>query len=126
MSTFVQLAKEDCQFLLSLIEEMDSDTAYTARQRAYTVPKLQRIAQDPRSARLAYQDVDYLLELLEDAEIPEQPEQELQMCRESLLQIQNLQSQRFDEMQNREQQRQLRRARRQPAKELQEHFQHTA
>ena len=121
---FVQLTKEDCQYLLNLIEEMDSDTAYTARQRGYTVPKLQKIQKDPRSARLAYQDVDYLLDLIEDDDLGE-VEQYREMARASLLEIQTLQSQRFEETKNIETQREQRRARRNPSIVLAEHFEHT-
>ena len=121
---FVQLTKEDCQYLLNLIEEMDSDTAYTARQRGYTVPKLQKIQKDPRSARLAYQDVDYLLDLIEDDDLGE-VEQYREMARASLLEIQTLQSQRFEETKNIETQREQRRARRNPSTVLAEHFEHT-
>lgn len=63
---FLQLTKEDCAYLLRLIETLDSTTPHTARQRTFTIPKLQQIAYDPLSARLAYQDVRYLLDLLED------------------------------------------------------------
>ncbi len=126
MSQFVQLSIEDCTYLLNLIEEIDSDTAYTARQRAYTVPKLQRIAHDPRSARLAYQDVDYLLELLEDDDLTdaEQPgiEQQRAMTQGALLEIQQLQAARASEIQNIEDQRAARKARRRPVESLQEHF----
>lgn len=119
---FVQLTTEDTQYLLNLIAEMDSDTAYTARQRAYTVPKLEKISIDSRSARLAFQDVEYLLELLEDDDLPEF-EQQREMTRLTLQDIQTLQNQRADETRNIEQQRQLRKARRQPLQSLAEHFQ---
>ena len=128
MSQFVQLSTEDTTYLLNLIEEIDADTVYTARQRAYTVPKLQRIANDPRSARLAYQDVDYLLELLEDDDLTdaEQPgiEQQRAMTQGALLEIQQLQAQRASEIQNIEDQRAARKARRRPlgVPDLQEHF----
>jgi hypothetical protein len=42
---------------------MDGAPPYTERQRGYTVPKLQRILRDPAFDRLAFQDVEYLLEL---------------------------------------------------------------
>ena len=118
---FVELTKEDCHYLLELIQVMDADTKYTERQRGYTIPKLQRIAKDPRSARLAFQDVDYLLELIEDDDLPES-EQQREMTRTCLLEIQKLQSARFSEQENIEQQREARRARRSPATALQAHF----
>src|ERR1035441_7348359 len=105
---------------------MDSDTAYTARQRGYTVPKLQKIQANGRAARLAFQDVDYLLELIDDDDLPEL-EQSREMARCQLLDIQNLQNQKFEESKNVEQQREVRRLRRLgPAAVLAEHFEHTA
>ena len=118
---FVQLTKEDCTYFLQLIEEMDMDTKFTERQRGYTIPKLQKIAQDPRSARLAFQDVEYLLDLIDDDDLPE-VEQTREMARQSLVEIQSLQNQKFEETKNIEEQREVRRARRQPVKSLQEHF----
>ena len=118
---FVQLTKEDCTYFLQLIEEMDMDTKFTERQRGYTIPKLQKIAQDPRSARLAFQDVEYLLDLIDDDDLPE-VEQTREMARQSLVEIQSLQNQKFEETKNIEEQREVRRARRQPVKSLQAHF----
>jgi hypothetical protein len=123
---FVQLTPDDCTYLLNLIEEMDSDTAYTSRQRGYTVPKLQKIQANGRAARLAFQDVDYLLELIDDDDLAEL-EQSREMARCQLLDIQNLQNQKFEESKNVEQQRESRRLRRLgPAAVLAEHFEHTA
>lgn len=108
---FVQLSPENCQYLLDLIEEMDSDTPYTARQRAYTIPKLKKILEDPNYSKLAYQDVDYLLDLIEDDDLIETMV-EKEAAREKLLEIQALQSARFDETRDIEKQRELRRLRR--------------
>lgn len=123
-TNFVQLSPEDCTYLLELITEMDSDTAYTERQRSYTVPKLQTIASNPRSKKLAYQDVDYLLELLEDDDLEESQQQRF-MTQEKLLAIRALQDSQFARTRDIEQQRKLRRARRQPSKALSEHFERT-
>lgn len=123
-TNFVQLSPEDCTYLLELIAEMDSDTAYTERQRSYTVPKLQTIASNPRSKKLAYQDVDYLLELLEDDDLEESQQQRF-MTQEKLLAIRALQDSQFARTRDIEQQRKLRRARRQPSKALSEHFERT-
>jgi hypothetical protein len=119
---FVQLAKDDCTYLLNLIEEMDSETLYTARQRGYTVPKLERIQNDPRSSRLAFQDVEYLLDLMEDDDFSE-VEQQREMTRACILEIQRLQQLKQEETRGIEEQREQRRARRQPVNALQEHFQ---
>ena len=119
---FVQLTKDDCIYLLNLIEEMDSSTLYTERQRGYTVPKLQKIGADPRTARLAYQDVEYLLDLLDDDDL-EETEQQREMTRACILQIQALQVQKQEESKGIEEQRELRRTRRRPVESLQEHFQ---
>lgn len=71
MSTpFIQLTHEQCRYLLELIHDMDSDTRYTAKQRLYTVPKLVAIANGTFDRKLMYQDVNYLLELIEDDEVP--------------------------------------------------------
>ena len=130
MSQFVQLSKDDCNYLLNLINEIDLDTAYTARQRGYTIPKLGRIANDAKSARLAFQDVEYLLELIEDDDLvdAEEPgiEQQRAMTQAALLEIQALQNQRASEIQNIEDQRAARKGRRRPAEALQEHFEHTS
>lgn len=124
MSQFVQLSPEECQYLLDLIQSMDADTVYTQRQRSYTVPKLEKIQKEPRAARLAYQDVDYLLDLIEDDDLPE-VEFQREMARATILEIQNLQTQRLEETKNIESQRALRRARRNPGPELQKHFEKT-
>ena len=121
MSNFVQLDSADCAYLLKLIVELDGDTHYTERQRGYTVPKLQKIARDARSARLAFQDVEYLQDLIEDDDLPEDEQQRL-MTAEKLTEIQALQKSCFFETRDIETQRQLRRARRSPAAVLQEHF----
>src|ERR1035437_8636980 len=118
---FVQLTKEDCTYFLQLIAEMDMDTKFTERQRGYSIPKLQKIAKDPLRARLAFQDVEYLLDLIDDDDIPE-VEQTGERARQSLVEIQSLQNQKFEETKNIEEQREVRRARRQPVKSLQEHF----
>jgi hypothetical protein len=125
MAKFVQLNTEDCTYLLDLIESMDSQTPYTQRQREYTIPKLKKILQDPRSSKLAYQDVDYLLDLLEDDEL-EETEQQREMTRVTLIDIQNLQQSRFEETQDIEQQREQRRAKRSGfSLNLQKHFART-
>jgi hypothetical protein len=123
MSNFVQLSTDDCKYLLELIADIDMDIKFTERQRGYTIPKLQKISRDPRNARLAFQDVDYLLELIEDDEDPA-VEQQREMTRAALLEIQTLQSARATELENIEEQRAVRRARRSPEKNLQEHFEH--
>lgn len=111
MPQFVQLSKEDCAYLLELIQDMDSDTKYTERQRAYTVPKLLKIAEDPRSARLAYQDVEYLLDLMDDDDLAES-EQQREMTRAQVLEIHSLMNMRFEETRDIETQREMRKARR--------------
>lgn len=116
MPQFIQLTSEDCQYLLELINDMDLETPYTEKQRSYTIPKLQKIQQDPYSARLAFQDVQYLLELIEDDVITDTSLEDLQYLQDSvkttLLKIQSLQLTRYTEAQNIELQRQKRRARR--------------
>jgi hypothetical protein len=113
VSTFVQLTKEDCQYLLTLIAEMDSETTYTAKQRAYTIPKLQKIEKDPRAARLAYQDTEYLLDLIEDDDVEDAAiVQQRYMTQEKLINIQQLQEGRFNETRDIEKQREARRLRR--------------
>ena len=108
---FIQLDQNDCKYLLDLIHEVDLDTRYTEKQRAYTVPKLQKIFNDPGSTRLAYQDVEYLLDLIEDDELPEAQNQR-QSTKECLLDIQNLQNARFDDIRDIDNQRASRRAKR--------------
>lgn len=111
MPQFVQLSKEDCTYLLELIQDMDSDTRYTERQRSYTVPKLKRIALDANSTKLAYQDVEYLLDLIEDDDLAE-TEVLRESARVNLLAIQNLMNSRFEETRDIESQRESRRLRR--------------
>ena len=123
--SFVQLTPEDCTFLIDLIITMDRDTKYTEKQRAYTLPKLHKIQIDPHSGRLAYQDVDYLLELIEDDDLPE-TEQQRFMTQEKLIAIKELQDRRFEATRDVEQQRDLRRARRNSATALSAHFEHTS
>ena len=120
-SKFIQLASEDCAYLLTLIETMDKDIVYTARQRSYTLPKLIKIQADARSGQLAWQDVEYLLELIEDDDLPEVEQQRL-MTQEKLLEIQQLQARARESARSIEQQRELRRSRR---KGLQSHFERT-
>jgi len=108
---FIQLTSQDCQYLLNLIYEMDSDTLYTAKQRGYTVPKLTRIQQDPRSARLAFQDIDYLLELIEDDDLEELMQQR-EMTKVTLEEIRQLQNAKVEELRDIESQRGARRMRR--------------
>jgi len=110
-NNFIQLSKEDCQYLLDLIEEMDSETSYTEKQKSYTVPKLKKIMEDPKSARLAYQDVEYLLDLMEDDDLEETALQK-NLTRTCILEIQNLQYKRFEETRDIEVQRSRRRAKR--------------
>ena len=106
---FIQLTKPDCTYLLNLITEIDNDIPYTQKQRSYTVPKLQHIAEDPDSHRLAYQDVEYLLELLEDDPVETT---EKDSARLKLLEIQKLQAAHFAIEQDIAQQRAARRAKR--------------
>jgi hypothetical protein len=121
---YVELDQADCCYLLDLIKEMDMETAYTARQRGYTIPKLEAIYKDPSSKRLAYQDIEYLLDLVEDDD--ESPyEQQRLMTQEKLVQIQELQAAHAAAMQDIETQRANRKARRQPVIALQNHFERT-
>lgn len=130
--TFIQLGSDECQYLLDLIEEMDSDTKQTERQRGYTVPKLQKIQKDPASARLAYQDVDYLIELMEDDDL-EEFEQIRGMALQTITEIQNLQKVKFAELSAWESAREMRKNRRRgvspieaSVEVLQEKFQHVS
>lgn len=127
MARFIQLTPEDVTYLLELIEDMDSDTQYTEKQRGYTVPKLHRILNDPCSQKLAFQDVDYLLELIEDDDLPE-TEQQKELTRTNLLHIQTLQNQKFDETRSIENQRNARKIKRSKTEvlELQKHFARTS
>ena len=126
MKRFVQLTNEDCQYLLDLIQDMDSETQYTEKQRKYTIPKLLAIQADPGARRLAFQDVDYLLELIEDDDLPE-TEVARTAALQNLLQIQALQNARFDETRSIEAQRTSRRRKRAGLEqsELQNHFART-
>ncbi len=105
---FIQLTTDDCQYLLNLIYEMDSATLFTEKQRSYTVPKIQ---QDPRSARLAPQDVEYLLDLIEDDEL-EELEFQRELTKAQLISIQDLQNRRVEEIKSIDSQREQRRLRR--------------
>jgi hypothetical protein len=92
---------------------MDSTTLYTERQRGYTVPKLLKIQEDRRSARLAYQDVDYLLDLIEDDDLEgDDIKDQREDARNTLLKIKQLQDKRVDETRNIEEQRSNRRVKR--------------
>lgn len=126
MARFIQLTSDDCKYLLELIEDMDSDTAYTEKQRSYTVPKLNRILEDPTSQKLAFQDVDYLLELIEDDDLPETADLK-ENAKANLLAIQRLQNAKFDESRSIENQRNARRVKRNKLEEseLQNHFART-
>lgn len=124
MSRFIQLTPEDCKYLLELIEDMDSDTAYTEKQRAYTVPKLKQIAENPESRKLAFQDVDYLLELIEDDDLEETKDQKIK-TQNNLEAIKHLQNSRFEESKSIENQRSARRLKRKPEDLLQNHFAQT-
>ena len=123
MPQFVQLDAADCNYLLTLIAEMDSDTPYTARQRSYTVPKLQKIKAAPDKNRLAFQDTEYLLDLTEDDTLPETEQQRL-MTQQKLQEILEKQQQSRDEQINIEEQRAARRSRREglQLEELAKHF----
>jgi hypothetical protein len=123
---FIQLSKDECHYLLTLIQEMDADTAFTAKQRSYTIPKLEKIQIDPRTVRLAFQDIEYLLDLIEDDEL-EHDEQIRLMTQSSLEEIRELQQASFKEKQSIEDQRESRRLKRlSPEKVLQSHFEQTS
>lgn len=111
IGSFIQLSPVDCTFCLELIETMDSSTFYTQRQRGFTIPKLKKILADPFSVRLAFQDVDYLLDLLDDDELEETAALR-DSARNSLLAIQELQQQKFEEQKDINTQRSERRLRR--------------
>lgn len=111
MSKFIQLSEQDCQYLLELIEELDSDTEYTKEQRGITKPKLETILQNPRSTKLNYPDVEYLLNLVDDDDL-EEDEPQREAAYKSLLAIQQLQQERFQKNIEIEQQREQRRNRR--------------
>ena len=111
MRQFVSLDPADIKYLLELISDMDSETSYTERQRSYTVPKLKKLLRDSESARLYYQDVSYLLDLVEDDELPEFSVQR-EITRDKLIAIQENQQAAFQELQDIEQQRASRRDKR--------------
>lgn len=106
-TNFIQLNREECDYLINLIHEIDGDTAYTARQRTYTVPKLIKIREDARGAKLAYQDVDYLIELLEDCEHGSDVKFFTELV-DKLMAIRDLQDNKFAELKSIEDQRQAR------------------
>lgn len=110
-SKFIQLTASDCNYLLELIEDLDADTAYTKNQRELTKPKLLEILQKPRSAKLNYPDVEYLLDLVDDDDL-ESNEPERESAYKVLLAIQNLQQERYQRNIQIEQEREQRRARR--------------
>jgi hypothetical protein len=121
-TNFIQLTTTECDYLLELIHEVDGDTVYTARQRTYTIPKLLKIREDARGAKLAYQDVDYLLELLEDSAASELPS-----LVTKLESIRDLQDNKYAELKSIEDQRTSRRLKALTRngdleKTLQEHF----
>lgn len=113
---FIQLSSAECQYLIELIEELDSETTYTEMQRGFTLPKLKRILTNPESLKLIHPDVEYLLDLLEDDDLPE-----TQKLRDetmlTLLEIQKLQKARFAERELIEREREARRLRRLERKE---------
>ena len=63
-----------------------------------------KIREDARGAKLAFQDVDYLIELLEDM-----PENNQGPLVEKLMQIRDLQDTKYAELKSIEQQREVRR-----------------
>lgn len=111
MTPFVQLNQQDCKYLLELIDEMDSLCEFTRKQRSHTRPKIERIRKDPKNGRLAYQDTEYLLELIEDDELAESREQR-ESTTNTLKAIRDLQCARFQSIQDIEDQRTARRNRR--------------
>lgn len=111
MAQFIQLDTKDCDYLLTLISDMDSDTVFTAQQRVITTEKLMRIRQDPYSTKLQYKDVTYLLELIEDDDL-ESCSAQRGMTLSVLEDIQALQTTRFKESLSIEDQREARRLRR--------------
>lgn len=125
MAIFVQLDNADCTYLLELIGSIDAGTQYTAKQRTFTIPKLQRILRDPSKTRLAFKDVEYLLDLIEDDELAETEQQrtETQIKLEDIL---NRQTKAFEAARSIEDQRSARRALRNPSGALQGHFQRTS
>lgn len=105
----IQLTKEQIKYLLELIIDMDNDTVYTARQRAYTVPKLTGMLDGTFDRKLMFKDVSYLIELIEDDEVPSPYRNSTY---DTLIAIQKLQSERFQEYANIDEQRNKRRIKR--------------
>lgn len=122
---FIQLSQEDCSYLLDLIQTMDAQTQYTVKQRALTIQKLDRVEAAPEKTRLAFQDVEYLLDLIEDDELPE-TEQQRTETQLKLEEIMEMQKGAFESARSIEEQRAARRALRNPNGALQGHFQRTS
>ena len=110
---YLTLSPSHCDYLLNLIEEMDSDTPYTERQRSFTIPKLLSLKSqlDP-TTRLFFQDVDYLLELIEDDDLTDQDRPGIEALRNNtynvLMEIKRLQIEKFEEYKSIDRQRALR------------------
>lgn len=111
MARFIQLDVADCDYLLNLIADMDSDTLYTARQRAITTEKIAHIREDPYGTKLMFQDVNYLLELIEDDDLESVSAQRGNTLA-VLEDIRDLQISKFQKTLSIEDQREARRARR--------------
>jgi len=111
MAQFIQLTPEEIDYLLNLIADMDSDTVYTADIRILTIEKLMAIKKNPRASKLFYNEVTYLLELIEDDDLESASGVRIQ-TQNVLEDIQNLQAKRFQETLSIEEQRELRRAKR--------------
>lgn len=111
MRKFIQLNEAECRYLLELIEDLDSETLFTTQQRKDTSYRLRRILEDPSSTKLVYQDVEYLLDLLEDDDLPATQEQR-DGALLTILEIQKLQKTRFSEREAIERERDERRMRR--------------
>lgn len=113
MPSFIKLARPQVEYLIDLIEDMDSETTYTAHQRSYTLPKLKRLAKDSDSCRLAYQDIEYLLELIEDDDLEDPAVKSIRASTQNTLQsILELQVEKFQGLKDLEDQRAARRERR--------------
>src|SRR5215469_7611125 len=96
MAQFIQLTTEEIDYLLNLISELDFDTAYTVEIRITTVEKLMAIRKQPRSYKLFYNEVTYLLELIEDDDL--EADSAIRGQTLAVLEdIQNLQAKRFQE-----------------------------
>lgn len=108
---FIQLSPTECSYLIELIEDLDGETTYTQTQRGFTLPKLKRILSNPDSVKLIHPDVEYLLDLLEDDDLPA-TQQLKDNTMLTLLEIQKLQKQRFAERELIEREREARRVRR--------------